>query len=431
MNSVTKFDVERFNGTENFGLWQRRVKDLLVQQGMLKALEKTKPQGLEDQVWLDLQTKAAALIQLCLADDVMYYVMDLSSPVEVWRKLEGRYMSKSLTNKLYLKQKLYGLKMQEGTDLVQHINFFNHTVSDLQRIEVVIEDEDKAMILLCSLPPSYEHLVTTLTWGKDTLKVDEITTALLAHNQRKQNNAEGSQTEALYVKGNQETGRRQGKDGFSKRNPRVRRSVQCYKCQQMGHIRKDCPNRKQQIDERNSNSSQFGNVIQRGDSDCSDGDLLSVSSCKTSDSWILDTGCSFHMTWNKDWFDSYKSGDFGFVYMGNDKACAITGKGQIKIRMYNGVVRTLCDVRHVPELKKNLISLGTLHGNGFGYKTKKDCIAVSKDGLIVMKGERSARNIYTLMGNTVVGGVVVAVTKSDQGNHYREVQALLGLDQCL
>lgn len=58
--------------------------------------------------------------------------------------------------------------MQEGADMVQHINFLNYTVSDLQRIEAEIENEDKTMILMYSLPPSYEYLVTTLTWGRYT-----------------------------------------------------------------------------------------------------------------------------------------------------------------------------------------------------------------------------------------------------------------------
>ncbi|KAL0459207.1 UNVERIFIED_CONTAM: Retrovirus-related Pol polyprotein from transposon TNT 1-94 [Sesamum latifolium] len=93
------------------------------------------------------------------------------------------YVQKSITNKLYLKQRLYGLKMQEGSDLAQHVNIFNQIITDLARLDVSIEDEDRAMILLCSLPFSYEHLVTTLTYGKETIKVDEITAALLAHNQ--------------------------------------------------------------------------------------------------------------------------------------------------------------------------------------------------------------------------------------------------------
>jgi len=101
-------------------------------------------------------------------------------------------MSKTLTNKLYLKQKLYGLKMQEGNDLAQHVNIFNQIITDLAQLDVKIEDEDRTIILLCSLRSSYKHIVTTLTYGKETIKVEEITTTLLAHNQRKQNAGESS-----------------------------------------------------------------------------------------------------------------------------------------------------------------------------------------------------------------------------------------------
>jgi hypothetical protein len=108
-----------------------------------------------------------ATIRLCLGDDVMYHVMDEESLATVWLELESRYMSKSLMNKLYLKQQLYGLKMAEGSDLSQHINVYNQIIEDLKRVDVKFEDEDKALMLLNSLPTSstYENLVTTLTWG--------------------------------------------------------------------------------------------------------------------------------------------------------------------------------------------------------------------------------------------------------------------------
>jgi hypothetical protein len=127
--SSAKFDVMKFDGSENFGLWQRRVKDLLVQQGMVKALYRTKPEGIADINWKELEAKAVATIRLCPRDDVMYHVIDEESPVVVWLKLESRYMLKSLTNKLYLKQRLYGLKMAEGSDLSQHINIFNQIIA--------------------------------------------------------------------------------------------------------------------------------------------------------------------------------------------------------------------------------------------------------------------------------------------------------------
>ena len=87
-----------------------------------------------------------------------------------------------MTNKLYLKQRLYDLKMAEGSDLSQHINVFNQVINDLKRVDVKFEDEDKVLMLLNSLPtsPMYENSVTTLTWGKEIMELEDDTRALLA-----------------------------------------------------------------------------------------------------------------------------------------------------------------------------------------------------------------------------------------------------------
>ena len=64
--------------------------------------------------------------------------------------------------------------MLEGLDLQQNMNAFNHIINDLARLDVKVEDEDKACILLCSLSSSYEHLVTTLMYGKDLISLETI-----------------------------------------------------------------------------------------------------------------------------------------------------------------------------------------------------------------------------------------------------------------
>ena len=79
----------KFNGSGNFGLRQRCVKDLLVQQWMVKALYGSKPEGIADIDWKELEVKAVATIRLCLEDDVMYHVMDEESLAVVWLKLES------------------------------------------------------------------------------------------------------------------------------------------------------------------------------------------------------------------------------------------------------------------------------------------------------------------------------------------------------
>jgi hypothetical protein len=123
-------------------------------------------------------------------------------------------------------------------------------------------------------------------------------------------------------------------------------------------------------------------------SDDANGDMLSVSSNSEHlvDFWILDSMCSFHMTSNRDWFDNYKLVNFGIVTMGNGAHCKIIGTGNIKIKTFDGVVRTLCDVRHVPYVKKNLMSLGTLDSNSYGYKSEGLVMKVTKGAMVVMKG---------------------------------------------
>ena len=50
--------------------------------------------------------------------------------------------------------------------------------------------------------------------------------------------------------------------------------------------------------------------------------------------------------------------------MGNDAICKVVGKGIIRLKMLDGMTRELVNVRHVPDLKKNLISLGMLDKMG-------------------------------------------------------------------
>jgi hypothetical protein len=78
--------------------------------------------------------------------------------------------------------------------------------------------------------------------------------------------------------------------------------------------------------------------------------------------------------------------NYDIVTIGNGAHCKITSIGNIRIKMFDGVVRTLCDVKHVPEVEKNLISLATLDSNGYGYKSEGGVMNVTKGAMVVMKG---------------------------------------------
>jgi hypothetical protein len=250
------------------------------------------------------------------------------------------------------------------------------------------------------------------------LELEDVTGALLAFHQRKKNIDENSQGEGLIVKGNYERGRSNNMGNSKCKNSRSksrrRKDINCYKCGKKGHMKRDCPNRKRNKDDENEGSSKSTNVVEDNSNDV-DGDMLSVASTLEHlvDSWILDSACSFHKTLNRDWFDTYRSVNSGIVTMGNGAHCKITGIGNIRIKMFDGVVRTLCDVRLVPKVEKNLILLGTLNLNGYGYKSVGGVMKVTKAAMVVMKGQINSKNIYKLLGSTVVGEIASVKSKYD------------------
>ncbi|PKA56982.1 Retrovirus-related Pol polyprotein from transposon TNT 1-94 [Apostasia shenzhenica] len=80
--------------------------------------------------------------------------------------------------------------------------------------------------------------------------------------------------------------------------------------------------------------------------------------------------------------------------------------------MFDGVIRTLTEVRHVPDLRKGLISLGTLDASGCTFTGSDGIIKVKKGTLIVMKGEKIG-SLYRLIGKTITGDVAVTSSSDD------------------
>ena len=114
------------------------------------------------------------------------------------------------------------------------------------------------------------------------------------------------------------------------------------------------------------------------------------------------------MSPNWDWFTTYKIVFEGVVLMGNNASCKIAGVRTIKVKMFDKVARTLSDVRHVPELKRNLILLSTLDSKGYRYTAESGVLKISKGSFVVMKRQRKTAKLYVLQGSTVTGDAVVA-----------------------
>ena len=89
------------------------------------------------------------------------------------------------------------------------------------------------------------------------------------------------------------------------------------------------------------------------------GEVLSLTSTKVvANDWVLDTGASFHTTPHKEFFETFQSGNFGKVFLADDKFLNIIGKGDVLLKLANGNSWLLQDVKYVPQLKKILFQLG-------------------------------------------------------------------------
>lgn len=70
-----------------------------------------------------------------------------------------------------MKKQLYSLPMEDYSDLLEHVNVFNMLNMQLSNFRVKLEEEDKAIFQLALLPTSFDHLMTTLMYGKETLEL--------------------------------------------------------------------------------------------------------------------------------------------------------------------------------------------------------------------------------------------------------------------
>ncbi|KAG8489499.1 hypothetical protein CXB51_017516 [Gossypium anomalum] len=245
-------------------------------------------------------------------------VMKEKTAAALWKRLEQICMSKTLTSKLHMKQRFYAHRLKEGTSVHKHLTVFKEILSDLEAMKVQYDKEDLGLILLCSLPPSYSTFRDTISYSCESLTVDEVYDSLTSYDKMKHLVVKpDSQGESLIAHGRQD---------------------------------------------QNADNDQY----------YSDGELLvtSVNDSKVSEEWILDSSCTFHMSPNWDWFTTYKIVPESVILMGNNASCKIAGVRTIKVRMFDGVVRTLSNVRHVPGLKRNLISLSTLDSKGYRYTVK-------------------------------------------------------------
>ena len=96
------------------------------------------------------------------SESVYFTVQSCETTFELWKKLSETYEKKVASTKMYLIRRLYSLRMKDSDSVQAHLNEYESLSSQITSQGMTIEDELRAMILMSSLPSSWETFVTTV-----------------------------------------------------------------------------------------------------------------------------------------------------------------------------------------------------------------------------------------------------------------------------
>jgi len=265
--------------------------------------------------------------------------------------------------------------------------------------------------ILVTLPERFEATIASLenTKNLSEIKLAELLSALQAQEQRRMMRHEGTIEGALQAKlqlnaggkgkkwkGKKETvgnsdgaadesstyssskrgkhspcqhcGRRNHPHYKCWRKPDMR----CRKCHKLGHAEIICKEKETQ-QQGEAQAAVQQEVDQLFVASC-------FTSCVTSDSWLIDSGCTNHMTSDEKLFKELDRSVTSKVRIGNGQYILVKGKGTVAIESYTGT-KLITEVLYVPKIDQNLLSVGQLLEKGFKLLfEEKKCLITDPNG---------------------------------------------------
>lgn len=250
-----------------------------------------------------------------------------------------------------------------------------------------------------------------MKYGKDTLSIEDVTNAAKSKEielkKVKESNLSQRSGEAYVTHGRPE--RRdnyKGRNSNNKSRSRSRSKVTCWYCKKEGHMKKDCFARKKRMEsEEDGEAAVMVDTLQEINA-------LAISDHGPRDNWVIDSGCSYHMTSRQNWFSEFKEVTGGQVLLSDDMAVYVQGMGTVMLNTRGGTVNRLTNVRYVPNLKRNLISVSSLDLQRFKQEGGEGKTCFYKKGKLALRGTLLG-SLYLLDGETVSPSANAAIAEDD------------------
>ena len=295
--------------------------------------------------------------------DILETMLEKGTSKAIWYSKKQKYQGSTKVKRAQLqalRREFELLAMKEGEKVDSFLGRTLTVVNKMKSNGETMEQSTVVSKILRSLTAKFNYVVCSIEESNDlsTLSIDELHGSLLVHEQRMQ----GHQEEEHVLKVTQEDrfGRGRGRGVFRGgrgrgrgRQPLNKAIIECFKCHKLGHFQDEYPQWEKK--------ANYAELVEEDE-------ILLMSYIephqrKKEELWFLDSGCSNHMTGNKEWFSDLEEDFSQIVKLGNDMKMAVVAKGRIRVQL-NGITRVISDVYYIPELKNNLLSIGQLQEKG-------------------------------------------------------------------
>ncbi|KAK8267774.1 hypothetical protein V6Z12_D11G021600 [Gossypium hirsutum] len=341
--------------------------------------------------------KAMSCIQNSVSDVIFTRIMACESPKQAWDKLQEEFQGTERTRQqqlLNLRRDFENLKMKEEETIKQYSDRIMAVVNSIRLLGEQLKEARIVEKVIATLPERYEVKISSLEDSRDlyTISLTELINALYAQEQRRASRLEEHQEGAFQARTNTaykgkkawrdkprtDVARKEGQTckhcrraGHPKEKCWFNPDAVCQLCKKKGHVERVCKSKAK------SRQSQFQQKkaearVAKEDSDQEEqvfAVLCSAAQERFSSGWLLDSGCTNHMTPDAAIFKSLDRSCRTKVKIGNEHFIQAEGKGDVLICTPTGA-KVISNVLLVPEIDRNLLSIAQLLEKGYSVVFK-------------------------------------------------------------
>src|SRR6218665_1259601 len=199
-SSDTRYTVAKLNNS-NYQIWKFKVKMLLIREDTWTVVQGDTPDPVPDD-WQRKDEKAQCTISLTVEDNQPVHICNCTSAKDMWKQLQKVHERSNLSSKMYLRKKLYKMRLQDDQNMQEYISAVLRLVEQLRGVGEEVSDQQVATLFLCGLPDEYETLITAR--DEDELTLEYVKNKLVdAYKRKKDNEADSteSRTESAMYSG--------------------------------------------------------------------------------------------------------------------------------------------------------------------------------------------------------------------------------------